>query len=137
MDVGADEMDDRSTMPRLGYVPALDGLRGVAILLVLGCHVGGWWAGGRALISFFVLSGFLITTLLLEERERHGRVSMSGFYARRARRLLPALGLFLVWLPRNRSGARLQRTGPSSPLTASTSATISPSTARRALAATH
>src|SRR5258707_14914511 len=82
---------------RLGYVPALDGLRGVAILLVLGRHafttpVG----GGYGVDLFFVLSGFLITALLLEERDKTGQVSLNGFYRRRARRLFPALAVMLT-----------------------------------------
>lgn len=83
-------------MKQLGRVPALDGLRGVAILLVVGAHVAipaaGWFhAGTFGVDLFFVLSGFLITTLLLEERARTGTVSLVAFYRRRARRLLPAL----------------------------------------------
>lgn len=84
-------------MRRLGQVPALDGLRGVAILLVVAVHATGWPPGGHLGVDlFFVLSGFLITSLLLEERARTGRISLAGFYARRARRLLPALGLLLA-----------------------------------------
>jgi peptidoglycan/LPS O-acetylase OafA/YrhL len=82
---------------RLGYVPALDGLRGVAILLVIGRHafftpVG----GGYGVDLFFVLSGFLITNLLLEERGATGSIRFRRFYARRARRLLPALFAMLA-----------------------------------------
>jgi peptidoglycan/LPS O-acetylase OafA/YrhL len=81
---------------KLGYVPALDGIRGVAILLVLGYHAYGHPSGGFFGVDiFFVLSGFLITTLLLEELADTGRVSFSRFYIRRARRLLPALIPFL------------------------------------------
>jgi peptidoglycan/LPS O-acetylase OafA/YrhL len=83
---------------RLGYRPALDGLRGIAVLLVLAQHalVPGFARSGTVGVTmFFVLSGFLITTLLLEERER-GRINLGAFYLRRARRLLPALVLFLV-----------------------------------------
>ena len=82
---------------RLGYVPALDGLRGVAIALVVANHVG-WLSGGFLGVDvFFVLSGFLITTLLLEEWVRDRAVSLRAFYWRRARRLLPAvLALFAV-----------------------------------------
>jgi len=84
-------------MERLGYRPALDGLRGVAILLVLGEHAFRFpLHGGYGVILFFVLSGYLITTLILEERDRTGTVSLSRFYVRRARRLLPALFAMLA-----------------------------------------
>lgn len=86
-------------------VTELDGLRGVAVLLVIFAHmqVGvlggapGIWphlrsGGGVVGVQlFFVLSGYLITSLLLAEREATGRIRLGGFYARRARRLLPAL----------------------------------------------
>jgi peptidoglycan/LPS O-acetylase OafA/YrhL len=84
-------------MKRLGYKPALDGLRGLAILGVLfrhAFHVP--LGGGFGVDLFFVLSGFLITTLLLEERERTGRISFREFYRRRALRLLPALVTMLL-----------------------------------------
>ena len=88
---------------RLGYVPALDGVRALAIALVavyhgvMPAHFGG--AGGVDV--FFVLSGFLITTLLLEEREATGGVSLRRFYVRRAIRLYPPLLLMLavVFIP--------------------------------------
>jgi len=84
---------------RLGYRPALDGLRGIAIALVLLGHArlpGLHAASTVGVTLFFVLSGFLITTLLLEERERTGRIDAVAFYKRRARRLLPALVVFLA-----------------------------------------
>lgn len=82
---------------RIRYDPALDGLRGVAIAAVLAFHAGAPWArGGFAGVDlFFVLSGYLITALLLAEQEAAGRVRFGRFYARRALRLLPALGLLL------------------------------------------
>jgi len=82
----------------LGYRPALDGLRGISILAVLGFHAGIAWLGGGFLgvDIFFVLSGFLITALLCEEWERHGSISLKGFYIRRLRRLVPALVAMLV-----------------------------------------
>lgn len=83
---------------RLGHRPGLDGLRGFAILLVLADHSGiglASGAGHQGVTIFFVLSGFLITTLMLEERARHGRVSLRRFYWRRALRLLPALIVLL------------------------------------------
>jgi len=82
---------------RLGYLPSLDGLRGIAISLVVAQHYFGYPPGGLAGVDlFFVLSGFLITTLLLEEAVERGGVSLGAFYARRARRLLPALFAMLA-----------------------------------------
>lgn len=80
------------------YNPALDGLRALAITLVvlLHCHVPLFWRGHVGVDLFFVLSGFLITRLLLTERERTGRIDLIAFYARRARRLYPALLLMLA-----------------------------------------
>jgi peptidoglycan/LPS O-acetylase OafA/YrhL len=84
-------------MRRLGHVPALDGIRGIAILLVVGAHAFHLPPTGYLGVDlFFVLSGFLITTLLLEERAETGKVSLRSFYERRARRLLPALLMMLV-----------------------------------------
>jgi peptidoglycan/LPS O-acetylase OafA/YrhL len=75
----------------LRYQPALDGLRAVAVSLVLLFHHGvGWMSGGYVGVSFFfTLSGYLITSLLLHEFDATGRVDLPRFYARRARRLLP------------------------------------------------
>jgi peptidoglycan/LPS O-acetylase OafA/YrhL len=82
---------------RLGYVPALDGLRALAVLLVVAFHYTGAPLGGPYGVDlFFVLSGFLITTLLLEEREARGSIGLAGFYVRRARRLFPALAVMLA-----------------------------------------
>src|SRR3984957_3115468 len=80
------------------HLPALDGLRAFAVAGVFAYHLGwGWAAGGYLGVDlFFVLSGFLITSLLLEERELTGRVRLGAFWARRARRLLPALFLVLA-----------------------------------------
>ncbi len=76
----------------LAYQPALDGVRALAVSLVLLFHLGLTWvpAGYLGVSVFFTLSGFLITTLLLNEARSSGSVSFRRFYARRARRLLPA-----------------------------------------------
>jgi peptidoglycan/LPS O-acetylase OafA/YrhL len=75
------------------YVPALDGLRGIAVAAVLLFHAGMTWAAGGFLgvEAFFVLSGFLITSLLVAEWRRTSGIKLRAFWARRARRLLPAL----------------------------------------------
>jgi peptidoglycan/LPS O-acetylase OafA/YrhL len=82
----------------MGYQPSLDGVRAISVVAVLLYHAGfSWLHGGFLGVEvFFVVSGFLITSLLLDERERDGRVSLGQFWLRRARRLLPALVLVLV-----------------------------------------
>ncbi len=77
-------------------VPALDGVRGAAVAAVLLFHAGHLTGGWLGVDLFFVLSGFLITSLLLTERSGRGSISLSAFWARRARRLLPAVLLMLV-----------------------------------------
>ncbi|MEI6497313.1 MAG: acyltransferase family protein [Actinomycetota bacterium] len=82
-----------SRSPRtIAYQPALDGLRAVAVALVLVFHGGfTWMSGGYVGVSvFFTLSGYLITTLLLVEHQRNGELDLAAFYARRMKRLLPA-----------------------------------------------
>ena len=80
------------------YQPALDGIRALAVAAVLAYHADMPWARGGFLgvDAFFVLSGFLITSLLLSEWRRSGRIGLVAFWCRRARRLLPALFLMLV-----------------------------------------
>ncbi|HWB38263.1 MAG TPA: acyltransferase, partial [Rugosimonospora sp.] len=81
-----------------GYQPSLDGVRALAVTAVLLYHAGVPWLPGGFLgvDAFFVLSGFLITSLLLAERARHGRVRLVAFWGRRARRLLPAALVMLA-----------------------------------------
>ncbi|HEX2850168.1 MAG TPA: acyltransferase, partial [Acidimicrobiales bacterium] len=78
---------------RLPYLPALDGLRGLAVAAVLVYHSRPSWAPGGYLgvTAFFVLSGFLIVGLMLRERELAGRIDLVAFWGRRARRLVPAV----------------------------------------------
>jgi peptidoglycan/LPS O-acetylase OafA/YrhL len=82
----------------LPYMPALDGLRAIAVLAVLLYHGDVSWARGGyfGVDAFFVLSGFLITSLLLAEWRNTGTIDLKAFWSRRARRLLPALALVLV-----------------------------------------
>jgi peptidoglycan/LPS O-acetylase OafA/YrhL len=84
--------------PRLEYQPALDGVRAVAVLMVLLFHGGiGWMGGGYIGVSvFFTLSGYLITSLLLAESDTTGTVRVAAFLGRRARRLLPASAVCIV-----------------------------------------
>jgi len=106
---GAAEFEDHSTQVatapfvKLGYRPALDGLRGIAVLMVMLDHAGSYvWqsellsGGGLGVDIFFVLSGFLITAILLEEWSATNRVSLKRFYLRRALRLIPALTAVLL-----------------------------------------
>src|SRR5262245_12074466 len=81
---------------RLSYRPALDGLRATAVLAVFAYHLDLIPGGFLGVDVFFVLSGFLITTILLREHDETGRIALGAFWARRARRLLPALLLVLV-----------------------------------------
>ncbi len=89
--------------PRLPHFPAIEGLRGVAVMAVLFFHAGfTWMKGGYLGVStFFTLSGFLITALLLAERGATAQIDLRRFWARRFRRLMPAslaaLALALVF----------------------------------------
>jgi peptidoglycan/LPS O-acetylase OafA/YrhL len=85
-------------MGRRSFRPDIEGLRAVAVMLVIAFHAGvpritGGYVGVDV---FYVISGFLITGLLVDELERTGTISLRGFYARRARRLLPLATLVLV-----------------------------------------
>jgi peptidoglycan/LPS O-acetylase OafA/YrhL len=106
--------------PGLRYAPGLDGVRALAVFAVVAYHIGTTSnavvlpGGFLGVDIFFVLSGYLITSLLVTEAQRRGRISIKQFYIRRARRLLPALfALLLVvgaigalWLPQQ--AARLR-----------------------------
>jgi peptidoglycan/LPS O-acetylase OafA/YrhL len=93
---------DRGTTLR--YLPGLDGLRGISVLAVMVFHhyfifgaERGWMPGGFLGVEvFFVVSGYLITSLLLAERRETGEISLKHFWVRRARRLLPALYVLLA-----------------------------------------
>ncbi|WP_144637158.1 acyltransferase family protein [Bordetella genomosp. 13] len=80
------------------YLPALDGLRAISILLVMVAHM--WLShivpGGLGVTIFFFISGFIITRVLLREHGATGRIGIGAFYGRRALRLLPALYVFVL-----------------------------------------
>jgi peptidoglycan/LPS O-acetylase OafA/YrhL len=83
---------------KFSYYASLDGLRALAMLAIFAYHLDYAWAGGAYLSVdlFFILSGFLITTLLIVEWRRSDTIRLGSFWLRRARRLLPALMLVLV-----------------------------------------
>ena len=89
------EIRARAVVP---YLPGLDGLRAVAVIAVIFYHANhSWLKGGFLGVEvFFVISGYLITLLLLAESTRNGRIDLRDFWLRRARRLLPALWTLLV-----------------------------------------
>jgi peptidoglycan/LPS O-acetylase OafA/YrhL len=106
-------------LSRLGYRPELDGLRAIAIIVVVSIHYTNLPYGGLLGVDiFFTLSGFLITTLLLEEWQAKGSMSLWNFYLRRYFRLFPALAaliaayaLYVVVLGRADLGLRLRGAG--------------------------
>lgn len=83
---------------KLNYIPSLDGMRAVAVLLVLFSHAGIAFplSGGTGVGLFFTLSGFLITSILLAEIDVTGGISLKKFYVRRAYRLIPAFWILLL-----------------------------------------
>ncbi len=87
-----------STPKGIRYIPAIDGLRAIAVIAVLLYHLGfGWIPGGFLGVDlFFVISGYVITRLLLDSIQRSGGLDLRGFYAGRIRRLLPPLLFMLV-----------------------------------------
>lgn len=88
----------RAPIHASAHIPSLDGWRAVAILIVLTSHLGLGHIvpGGLGVTIFFFLSGYLITTLLIQEHSRTGNVSISNFYIRRALRLMPPLAITLI-----------------------------------------
>ena len=92
------KLDRGRAAGEMGYLPGLDGLRALAIIGVLLYHAGiDWLPGGFLGVDvFFVISGFLITSLILEEYDRSGRIDFKRFYLGRARRLLPAVVVLLI-----------------------------------------
>ncbi len=94
------ELDKRPSTHRgtLAYIPALDGLRALAVVGVILFHFGvdGVNGGFLGVDVFFVISGYLITTLLLSEAGASGSIRLSSFWGRRARRLLPALAVTII-----------------------------------------
>jgi peptidoglycan/LPS O-acetylase OafA/YrhL len=98
-DVPLTRPDESPTKPtRLNYRPDIDGIRGTAAIMVMGFHAGvpGFEGSYIGLDLFFVVSGFVIANLLLGEYNRNGRIKWSAFYARRARRLIPAKATMLI-----------------------------------------
>ncbi len=89
-------MNKRSDL--LTYIPSLDGIRALSVVAVIAYHANKLWLPGGFLgvEVFFVISGYLITLLLLAESEKSGTVSLRQFWLRRARRLLPALWVVLL-----------------------------------------
>ncbi len=83
---------------RFPYLPGIDALRALAVLAVFLYHARvGWMPGGFLGVDvFFVISGYLITSLLLREFRRDGHLQLGRFWLRRARRLLPAVGVFIA-----------------------------------------
>lgn len=96
------DLPSRGTLPanlthqlERSHLPSLDGLRAFAAFLVVFWHGGVTWSSGsQGVLAFFVLSGFLITWLLLKEDERYGRISIKSFYIRRSLRIFPAFYVF-------------------------------------------
>ncbi len=99
------EAPQRDTAPQpqppkkgVRYIPALDGLRAVAVLAVIAYHLGvpGLSGGLMGVTVFFVISGYIVTKILLVEFSRTGRIGFKDFYIRRAKRLLPAIVLVIA-----------------------------------------
>ena len=87
-----------STPKGIRYIPAIDGLRAIAVISVMLYHLGFKWIPGGFLgvDLFFVISGYVITRLLLDSIQRSGGLDLKGFYIGRVRRLLPPLLFMLI-----------------------------------------
>jgi len=92
--------NEGAKISRVPYLPGLDGMRAIAVVIVMIYHANSdWLAGGYLGVEvFFVISGYLITLLLVAETEKAGRVNLTQFWMRRARRLLPALFTMMLLL---------------------------------------
>ena len=99
-------MEGEGRTAAIPHISALDGARGLAVAGVLLFHGGHLTGGYLGVDFFFTLSGFLITSLLLAESTRTGSVGLGGFWARRARRLLPALAVLMVGVASTASRSR-------------------------------
>ena len=113
-----DDRNDASVAGASRRIPALDGIRGVALLGILFFHAGHLQGGWIGVDLFFVLSGFLITHLLLNEFDSSERILLTRFWERRARRLLPALlfllfgvAVYAVWIAVPEELSRIRRDG--------------------------
>lgn len=95
--VAAAQIDKEASAPSRTFRPDIEGLRAVAVITVILQHVVGWPTGGFIGVDvFFVISGYLITGLLVREVLRTGRINLTRFYVRRARRILPAAVVVLL-----------------------------------------
>lgn len=95
---GEDAAQHAPERPRARYIPALDGIRALAVAAVVAYHLGAAWLPGglQGVTVFFVLSGYLITRLLLVEYTGSGRIDLKGFWLRRMRRLMPAIAVVML-----------------------------------------
>ncbi|CAN5603231.1 hypothetical protein BH24ACT5_BH24ACT5_27870 [soil metagenome] len=90
----------RPAISKVPYLPGLDGMRALAVVAVMVYHANSSWLPGGfiGVEVFFVISGYLITLRLIGEHEKTGRIDLTQFWIRRARRLLPALFVMLALL---------------------------------------
>lgn len=95
--MGTTNKEYQRSSPSHRYLPGLDGFRGIAVIAIIIFHLNALWLPGGFLgvDTFFVISGYLITSLLLTEYDRDGSISLLAFWVRRVKRLIPAV-LFLL-----------------------------------------